>query len=366
MNRLLYFDCPSGISGDMTVAALLDIGLDHDEFKRQLALLELPGYEIEIGRRDNGGIEGCDFTVVLTGKEHAHRNLTDIEQIVRSSSLQESIQQLSMSIFHHLAEAEAAVHGVPVEEIHFHEVGAIDSIVDIVAAAICIEMLEIDDIQASPIPFGTGYVKCAHGLLPVPVPATVEILKGVPVYQTDIKGELVTPTGAAIVRTLAGHFGNLPAMEISATGYGAGKKQFDRPNLLRVFLGNAASTNDSDEEDLVVLETNIDDMSPEVYSYLLPILLERGALDTFVTQVIMKKGRPGILLSVLCRSEHQTMMEKIIFRETTTLGIRKQLVRRRCLPRQIITIDSHFGKIRLKQYTRTGGFSASSPNTRSA
>jgi uncharacterized protein (TIGR00299 family) protein len=345
--KILYFSCQSGISGDMTVAALLDLGLDKDDFLRRLDALALDGYAVDIGRRNAGAIDACDFSVNLTKHEHVHRNLGDIEKIISESGLAEQTKDLSLRIFRRLADAEAEVHGVPVEEIHFHEVGAIDSIVDIVGAAICMTMIGADEVVASPVPFGTGHVKSAHGPLPVPVPATVEILKGAPVYQTEIKGELVTPTGAAIVRTLADRFGPMPSFELEATGYGAGKKKFEIPNALRVFLGRSAVSEEQGEE-IEVLETNIDDMNPEIYSYLVPLLIERGALDAFLTTVSMKKGRPAVLVTVLCRPEDRHALESILFSETTTLGIRSYSARRSCLKREIVTIDTRFGPVKAK------------------
>jgi uncharacterized protein (TIGR00299 family) protein len=258
-----------------------------------------------------------------------------------------------MRIFSRLAAAEAKVHGTSIEEVHFHEVGAVDSIVDIVSASICLNMIGADEIVCSRIPTGTGFVKCAHGLLPVPAPATAELLKGAPVYQTDIEGELVTPTGAAIVQTVCHRFGPMPAMRLEATGYGAGKKQFERPNVLRVFLGTEVAFDD-ESEDLLILETNIDDMNPEVYSYLFPKILDNGALDVYITQVLMKKGRPGVLLTVLCRPEHEQKLEDILFSETTTLGIRQRAVSRRCLERRSATVETRFGPVRTKEILRDG------------
>jgi len=339
----------------MTVAALLDLGIDRGEFERRLASLGLEGYEIEIGRRESSGIDACDFNVVLTRHEHAHRHLSDIESIIRGSGLPPQVQDTSMRIFLRLAEAEAKVHGISVEKVHFHEVGAVDSIVDIVSASICLDMIGAHEIVCSHIPLGTGFVKCAHGLLPVPVPATVELLKGAPVYQTDIEGELVTPPGAAIVRTVAQTFGPLPHMRLEATGYGTGKKKFERPNVLRVFLGTAAHTAfDVKTEDLVVLETNIDDMNPEIYSYLLPKILERGARDAYLTSVLMKKGRPGTLLTVLCLPGTETELEELLFAETTTLGIRRSIVSRCSLERREATVDTRFGSVRTKEVFRGG------------
>ena len=353
--KVLYFSSQSGISGDMTVAALLDLGLDQDEFKRQLESLGLEGYRIEISRRESSGLDACDFNVIQTRHEHAHRHLSDIESIIRGSGLSADVQETAMRIFSRLAAAEAKVHGTSIEKVHFHEVGAVDSIVDIVSAAICLTMIGADEIFCSPIPTGTGFVKCAHGVLPVPAPATVELLKGASVYQSDIEGELVTPTGAAIIQTVGNGFGPMPNIQLEAAGYGAGKKSFERPNVLRVFLGTAVR-NDAGytDEDLLVLETNIDDMNPEMYSYIFPKILENGALDVYMTNIMMKKGRPGVLLSVLCRPEVEKTIKEILFLETTTLGIRQRAVSRSFVDRRSSTVDTRFGPVRVKEILSHG------------
>lgn len=356
MAKVLYFNCQSGISGDMAVAALLDLGIDETEFLRQLDLLHIEGYRIALGRKKKNGIEAKDFQVILTGQDQGpvHRDLTTIQELIDDSDLQSDIKAKSKAIFRRIAEAEAKIHGLPMEKVHFHEVGAIDSIVDIVGTAICISMLNVDTVFASSLPMGTGYTRCAHGLIPVPAPATLEILKGVPVYSTQIEGELVTPTGAAIVRSLAQEFKEIPLMNISAIGYGAGKKNFEVPNILRVFLGETLPYEDQNNEHLVLLETNIDDLNPETYSYLLPLLMEHGALDAYLTNILMKKGRPGVVLSVLCCLAEQPKLEEIIFTETSTLGIRSQKVRRRCLRREKMSVSTQFGDVEAKAVYKNG------------
>jgi uncharacterized protein (TIGR00299 family) protein len=353
MNRILYFDCFSGISGDMTVGALLDLGIDQAIFKEQLAQLELSGYRLEIGKKTKNGIMATDFNVILENEHlsHAsHRNIYDIEAIINNSKLVDGIKDLSLKIFAELATAEARVHGQKLSEIHFHEVGAVDSIVDIVATAICINMLKVDTIYASPLNTGSGLISCAHGILPVPAPATLEILKGVPLYSSGIQAELVTPTGAAIIKTLACSFISLPPLVVEASGYGAGKRDLDTPNLLRVITGQA----DQADNCFFLLETAIDDMNPEFYSYLFPLLTEKGALDVYLTNIIMKKNRPGVLLTVLCGSAKVSHLEEIIFKETTTLGIRKTSIIREELEREIISIDSSLDKVRVKVAGRAG------------
>jgi len=325
MSKIMYFSCQSGISGDMTIGAFLV-----------------------------SGIAATDFKVVLTDHEAHHRNLRTIEGIIEKSRLSDGVKELSKKIFHCLAEAEAKVHNLPIEQIHFHEVGAVDSIVDIVGTVICISLLEVDEIVSSPLSLGRGFVRCAHGLLPVPAPATVEILKGVPVYSKGIEGELVTPTGAAIIRTLVEDYSDMPPMTLEKIGYGAGKKEFAIPNLLRVFLGQRNVSEEQREEPLISLETNIDDMNPEIYSYLIPLLMERGALDAHLTNIIMKKGRPAVMLSVLCQPENWYELEELIFAETTTLGVRRKTVQRRCLERKILTVETIFGPVRAKAVYQKG------------
>jgi len=360
MSRILYFDCRSGISGDMTVGALLDLGIDREALLEQLDHLDLEGASIQIDKKDTFGIMATDFNVVMPNLEtpQSHRTFTDIKQLIDSSGLESQVKQLSKQIFQSIAEAESKVHGVPIEEIHFHEIGAIDSIVDIVGTSICLSLVKVDGIFASPLHLGRGFVDCDHGKLPVPAPATVEILRGVPVYSTGIEGELVTPTGAAIIKNMAQDFIDLPPMVVETIGYGQGKKDYGIPNVLRVFLGRVSDTEHivSDmingmsigQEEIILLETNIDDLSPEIYSYLLPKLLERGALDVFLTNIMMKKGRPGVMLSVLCDKECKRELEELIFNETTTLGIRSQTLQRQYLERKIVTLDSRFGPIRAK------------------
>lgn len=361
MERILYFDCFSGISGDMTVAAMLDLGIDHLAFSEQLARLQLSGYRLGITKKTKNGIMATDFNVILedNGGYHAknnhsphasHRNLNDIETLIGNSTLAVPIKDLSLKIFMELATAEARVHGKKVSEIHFHEVGAVDSIVDIVSTAICINMLGVEAIYASPLNTGSGFVSCAHGLLPIPAPATLEILRGVPVYSSGIQAELVTPTGAAIIKTLARDFIPLPPLVIEGSGYGAGKRELDTPNLLRVIEGSPGHNN----KELLLLETAIDDMSPEVYSYLFPLLLNEGARDVYLTSIIMKKNRPGVLLTVLCQASDAHRLEEIIFRETTTLGIRKTAVNREELEREMVSINSSLGRARIKVAGRGG------------
>ncbi|MBU2645230.1 nickel pincer cofactor biosynthesis protein LarC [bacterium] len=358
MQTVLYFDCFSGISGDMTIGALLDLGVDRDAFLEGLNSLAVDGYRLQIEKKSPRGIAATDFDVIiepgLTTPAHHHRHLDDILQIIDRSAIDSSAKNLSRDIFTTIAEAEAAIHNQRLDQVHFHEVGAIDSIVDIVGTAICISLLKPDHILASPLHVGSGTVTCAHGVLPVPAPATLKILEKIPVYSTGVKGELVTPTGAAIIKHLATAYMPLPVMTIDRTGYGCGKRDTGQLNALRVIAGKTDALSGLKREKLVLLETNIDDMNPETYSYLLPLILIKGALDVFLTDVIMKKGRPGTLISILCRPADESVFETLLYQETTTLGIRRQLVERSALDRKMIEVETPFGRIRVKAALRDG------------
>ncbi len=356
MQQLLYFDCFSGISGDMTIGALLDLGIDQEQLRESLNSLNVSGYRLDIVQKTARGIAATDFDVVIDseGHTHEHRHLSDILQIIEKSRIDDDAKSLSIRIFETIAWAEAAVHRMDVNEVHFHEVGAIDSIVDIVGTAVCLSMLKPDRIISSPLHVGSGTVTCAHGVLPVPAPATLKILEGIPIYSTGVKGELVTPTGAAIIKNLAEDFIPLPPLSIDKTGYGTGKRDTGQLNALRIVSGTATAATTLTTEHLVLLETNIDDMNPEVYSYLLPLLLEKGALDVYLTNVIMKKGRPGTQISVLCNPDDAALFEQLLFDETTTLGIRKLAVERSALERAFIEVDTPFGKLTVKAALRGG------------
>jgi len=365
MQTVLYFDCFSGISGDMTIGALLDLGLDQVSFLAALESLSVDGYRLKISPKTIRGIAVTDFDVIIESDPkvhtHHHRHLQDIVEIIEKSAIDKDAKILSRSIFETIAHAEAQVHQQSVDQVHFHEVGAIDSIVDIVGAAVCISMLKPDLIVASPLHVGSGTVTCAHGVLPVPAPATLKILEGIPIYATGVVGELVTPTGAAIIKHLASDFLTLPPMTIEKTGYGAGKKDFDHLNALRVLSGKIETGSALNREKLVLLETNIDDMNPETYSYLLPLVLEKGALDVYLTDVSMKKGRPGTQISILCRPQDASIFENLLYDETTTLGIRMQMVERSSLERKMIVVETPFGKVQVKAAMRDGKLFRISP-----
>ncbi len=349
----------------MTIGALLDLGIDRDVFKKQLEELGLNGYELSIEKKKVNGITATNFKVNLTERgyhdHHQHVNLEYIEGIIDKSNLEKDIKVLSKKIFRYIAKAEKTVHDIPLEEIHFHEVGGIDSIIDIVGTAICISLLKPDHIYASPLHLGSGFVNCSHGSIPVPAPATLEILKGIPVYQTDVRGELVTPTGAAIIKAIASQFTPIPPMRIEGIGYGSGDNNYSIPNVLRVLKGKSQSITNYRHEELLLLETNIDDMNPEIYSFLSPLLFENGALDVYLTSIIMKKGRPATKLSVLCKFEDSGTLEDIIFKETTTLGIRRQNVVREILDRKSITVKTRLGRIKAKAIYRDANLLRISP-----
>ncbi|HZT59635.1 MAG TPA: nickel pincer cofactor biosynthesis protein LarC [Pyrinomonadaceae bacterium] len=354
--RTLYFDCFAGISGDMTLGALVAAGVDSRSLKEQLALLDVEGYEIGFETVDRSGISATRAVVRLTQDEKHHRHLSDIHAIIRRSRLSEAIKERASKIFTRLAEAEARVHNVAVERIHFHEVGAVDAIVDVVGACIGFELLGVERFAASALHVGSGTVEMAHGRFPVPPPAVAELLRAAPIYSTDITGELVTPTGAAIVSTLCESFGPVPRMKISATGYGAGGREYKKfPNVLRVFVGESEPETsevdgggDVEDEVLTMVETNLDDVSPQVLGHVLELALARGALDCFFTHAQMKKNRPGVLVSILCRPEQREEMIELLFAETPTFGVRSHEVKRRALERESVTVETEFGRIAVK------------------
>lgn len=343
--KILYFDCFSGISGDMTISSLVSLTGKRQEFLRRLEGIALHNYHAEIRDTVKNGISALGFKVSYEEKHHHHRNLDDIYEIIENSDLDDNEKKLSREIFKNLGQAEAKVHNLPLEEVHFHEVGAVDSIIDIIGTSILINMIKPDSVVFSKLPVGGGYIEAAHGRLPVPAPATAELLKGIPVYDNGIDSELVTPTGAAIVKTLADGFKGMPEMTISSVGYGSGEKDLAAPNILRVFLGEAGRY---ERDTVCLLETNIDDMNPQATEYVMERLFDEGALDVFIQPIIMKKSRPAFLLSVICEGADTLKMEDIIFKETTSLGIRKQIVGRSKLKREIINAESKYGPVRIK------------------
>jgi len=350
--RIAYFDCFSGISGDMTLGALIHAGVDAAAINEAVASLGLPA-ELKVARIRKGGFDATQVTVEAP-HEHVHRHLHHITKLVDASRLTERQKGLAHKIFRRLAEAEAAVHGSTIEKVHFHEVGAIDSIVDIVGAAVAIDLLGVDRIVSSAVPTGRGTVRAAHGLMPVPAPGTAELLKGVPLAASTIEAELTTPTGAAILTSIAAEFGPLPEMRIEAIGLGAGTRDLaEQPNVLRVFVGTTVDAA-ADTDRVWVLETNLDDLPGEMIGYCVEQLLAAGALDVFTTPIGMKKNRPGVLLSVLCSESSIGQMEEIMFRETATFGIRRYATTRSKLERRSHEVATPFGPVAGKLGWRSG------------
>lgn len=428
--KTLYFDCSSGISGDMTLGALLDLGIDKEKFVAEMSKINVEGYDIVFGRAVKNGIGANKVDVVITVEGydedgqplehhhdhdhdhehhhdhdldhehhhdhdhdhehhydhdhehhhdhdhehhhdhdhdhehhhhhgHVHRNLNDVFEIIDKSEINENAKDLAKRIFMRVAKAESKVHNEPLDKVHFHEVGAIDSIVDIIGTAICIDMLKPDRIFASVVNDGHGFIMCQHGQIPVPVPATAQIFADSDVVsrQIDIDTELVTPTGAAIIAELAESYGTMPAMSVEKIGYGAGKKDIKIPNVLRVSMGEMAEeVNDEEvnDEEVVILETNVDDSTGEIMGYTLDRIFEAGARDAFYSPIFMKKSRPAYKLTVICDEKNRDAIETIIFRETTTIGIRRRIETRTCLERTYGTVDTKYGKLDVKKVYRDG------------
>jgi uncharacterized protein (TIGR00299 family) protein len=347
--KLAYFDCFSGISGDMTLGALVDAGCAVESLRAELRGLRVPGWELTAEKVWKNGI-AATYVKVTTEDQSKHRSLGAILEILEKSQLAARVRERASAIFRRLGEAEARVHDVPLEEIHFHEVGAVDAIVDIVGACIGFEALGIEKFACSALNVGGGTVKMAHGVLPVPAPATANLLQGRPTYSNGAQKELVTPTGAAIVATLCEAFGPQPAMSVDAIGYGAGTEDIEgQPNVVRIMVGEAAEKSVAGfDEEIVVVEANLDDMNPQIYGYFLEKALGAGALDVYTTPVQMKKNRPGTLLTVLCKPGDVNALMSLIFAETTTFGVRTYRAQRRVLPREWVSVGTEFGEVRIK------------------
>jgi uncharacterized protein (TIGR00299 family) protein len=411
--RIAYLDCFSGISGDMFLGALLEAGLPARVLEETVAALNV-GARLEISRVTRSGISATKVDVWIGDEkdlpreqvshahqhssagvshprtpksgvlgtpvspavvrasrphqgEHPHRSLNEIRTIIRSATIAPAAQERALAIFQALGEAEAKIHNTDVEKIHFHEVGAVDAIVDIVCAAVGSLALGVDEWVCSPLNVGGGSIECAHGRFPVPSPATVELLRGAPVYSSGVDAELVTPTGAAIVKTLCQRFVPFPAMKIAATGYGAGSRDFTgQPNVVRLTIGDGVETQlavspDIPEDTIAVLEANLDDLNPQVFGYVMERLLAEGALDAFGTPVQMKKGRPGMLLTVLARPEDASRLTKLVFGETTTLGIRMRQERRQTLARRTVAVQTPWGEVRMKVANLNGSIANYAP-----
>lgn len=347
--KAAYFDCFSGISGDMTLGALADAGCPLGLLRDELKGLDVPGWEISAEKVWKNGMAATHVSV-RTEDTQTHRSLTTILGVLEKSKLAAAVRERASAIFRRLGEAEAAVHDVPIEKIHFHEVGAVDAIVDIVGACIGFSALGIERFACSALNVGGGTAKMAHGVLPVPAPATARLLLGKPTYSNGVQKELVTPTGAAIVATLCQTFGPQPPMRIESIGYGAGTTDLEgQPNVLRIMVGESLEASEAEfDEEVRVIEANLDDLNPQVYGYLVEKALAAGALDVFTTPVQMKKGRPGTLLTLLCKADRAKELMDLVFAETTTFGLRSYTAQRRILPREWESVQTRFGEVRLK------------------
>ncbi len=353
--RLVYFDCFSGISGDMTIGAFLDAGLSMNTLSRELKKLKLKGYEVKKRRVLRGGIAGTKFDCITRGEGHGHRPVREIIRLIKKSDLSNRVKSLSCGIFENIGRAEARVHGLTKDaDVMLHELGSIDSIVDIVGAAIALDELDIGAFYSSPVNTGRGFVKTAHGVLPVPAPAVLELLRDAPLKVSAVDAELVTPTGAGILKTLVTGFGVMPQMKVAAAGYGAGSMEFTNfPNMLRVIIGDTASS--FKEDKVCVIEANIDDMNPQYFEYLFERLFGEGALDVFLTNVLMKKSRPAFRLTVLADPSLREKMAAIILGETTTVGLRFYEAGRFILDRKIVKARTKYGEVKVKVSTGAGG-----------
>jgi uncharacterized protein (TIGR00299 family) protein len=347
---IAYFDCFSGISGDMVLGALVDAGADLRAIEAGLRKLGLENWRISAEKVKRGAIFATHVKVE-SQEDHHHRGLSIILKRIEDAELAPRAAERAKKIFTRLAEAEAKVHQVPVEQVHFHEVGAVDSIIDIVGAAIGFELLGLDEFACSAFNVGAGQVNTAHGLLPVPAPATAELLRGAPMHSSGIPHELVTPTGAALATTLATRFAVLPEMKLRAIGYGAGSKDLrEQANVLRLLIGESVITEAGEKWDapVTVIETNLDDMSPQIYGYFAEKALAAGALEVFSTPVQMKKNRPGMLVTLLAESANVSRLIDLVFRETTTIGVRTYEARRKTLDRELVPVETPFGSVRMK------------------
>jgi uncharacterized protein (TIGR00299 family) protein len=375
--KTLYFDCFAGASGNMILGALVALGVDEKQLIEQIKLLDVSDFQIEFTTKDKSGISAMHAAVKVP-REHAHRHLHTIEKIINDSRLSDSIKKRAVGIFRKLAEAEAKVHGTSIEKIHFHEVGAMDAIIDVVGACVGFEMLGIEKFYCSRIHVGSGFVKMAHGKFPVPPPAVAELLQNVPIYSTEIEGELITPTGAAIISAVCNSFGAIPEIKVERTAYGAGTREYkDFPNVLRLMLGEVVDSkeenypqmntnghgfeNGLEEEknpkskiqnpkstDLFLLETNIDDLSPQILGFVMERAFDFGALDCWFTPIQMKKNRPAVMISILCDEAKKEHLIELLYTETTTLGVRVSVIERKCLGRETVKIETEAGAVNVK------------------
>lgn len=349
--KTLYIDCSMGAAGDMLTAALLELLPDQEAFLNRLRSLGIPGITVNAEKSMKCGIRGTHFEVSVDGiiegddlHKHHHGSMGDIRAIVAGLKIPSTVKLDIMAVYNAIAQAESQVHGVPVEQIHFHEVGSMDAVADITAVCLAMHELDPDQVIASPVHVGSGSVRCAHGILPVPAPATAVLLKGVPVYSGRIRGELCTPTGAALLKHFVTKFGDLPAMKVESIGYGMGKKDFEQANCVRMLFGQT----DDPSDEIMELNCNVDDMTGEAIGFAVESLMREGALDVFTTAIGMKKSRPGVMLTILCRLPDTEKMVHLIFKHTTTIGVRKKRCERDVLDRKMETIETPYGQIRRK------------------
>jgi len=357
--KTAYFDCFAGASGDMIIGAFLNAGFDFTLLKEELSKLNIKGYTLSNEKCLKQNISATKFNVTVTSDQH-HRSLSSILKLIDESALHTEIKNNAISIFNIIGRVEAGIHNTDIEKIHFHELGGVDSIIDICGAAICFHKAGIEISVSSPVNTGSGFVQTAHGTLPVPAPATAEILKGIPVYSTGTRAELTTPTGAAIIKHYCSSFSHLPELKIESIGYGAGSKDLEIPNVLRLFIGNTTGEIGTYDE-VAEIEASIDDMNPEFYSYLFELLITEGALDVSVIPATMKKNRPGHILKILSAKENSDKIAEIVFRETTTSGFRINIVRRKILERSCMSVETKYGKVQIKIHTINGKVITISP-----
>ena len=352
--KILYFDCFSGVSGNMILGAMVDAGIDIKALKKELKKLDLHSYSLKVSKVKRKGIKGTKVDVIVDKKKHLHHtHYKDIKRLIERSKLSKKIKEDSLAIFKNIAEAEAKIHRTSVDNVHFHEVGAVDSIVDVVGTSICISLLNSDITLSSPINTGKGMVKTEHGLLPVPAPATTEMLKGFPSYSSDIEFELATPTGVGIITAMAKASNTIPVMKTNAIGYGAGSKDFsDSPNLLRIMIGEGYSP--SEQDSITVIESNIDDMNPQFYDHIMNRIFDAGALDVFLTPIIMKKNRPAVKITLLSENDNVNKLADILLKETTSFGLRMYKTERIKLEKEIKTVKTEYGSTKVKIGKKNG------------
>jgi hypothetical protein len=358
--KIAYFDCIGGASGDMLLGALIDAGLASDDLRARLAALRLNDFELKTRHVNKNGFSATKVDVVVAN-DVPERHLAEIVAIVEGSSLPSSIKQHASAIFQHMAEVEAGIHGTTLDRVHLHELGGVDTIVDVVGCLVGLDALGIEKVYASPLPMGRGFIRGAHGQIPLPAPATVALLKDVPIVGSEIEKELVTPTGAALLAALATGFGPIPPMTLRAVGYGAGGRDLPVPNVVRLLLGEQDAPASLGVESVVVLETNIDDLNPQIYDHVMARLFMAGALDVFLSPIQMKKNRPGTLLRVICRPGDSGPLTGILLRETSTLGVRQQTMGRMSLPREFRVVTTPYGDVRIKIATLGDGTRRAAP-----